>query len=148
MALWMIVVPLLDRRHSIFDLPPSIIQLMQPDDDICYCYHVSMRKLVNFARRVRPVHASRMTECLGAGTGCGWCIPFLTKIANDPDHFGIDELTSERYAESRKNYIKTQPRNTFDGSAAEKLTDEEARVRLEDIDKNPSGGNPGTLERP
>ena len=84
---------------------------MQPDDDICYCYHVSMRKLVNFARRVRPVQASRMTECLGAGTGCGWCIPFLTKIARDPDRFGVDELTPEQYAESRKNYIKTQPRN-------------------------------------
>lgn len=90
---------------------------MQPDDDICYCYHVSMRKLVNFARRVRPVQASRMTECLGAGTGCGWCIPFLTKIANDPDRFGVDELTPEQYAESRKNYIKTQPRNSFEEGA-------------------------------
>ena len=87
---------------------------MQPDDDICYCYHISMRKLVNFARRVRPVQASRMTECLGAGTGCGWCIPFLTKIAQDPDCFTIDELTSDQYAESRKNYIKTQPRNSFE----------------------------------
>jgi hypothetical protein len=38
---------------------------MQLDDDICYCYHVSMRKLVNFSRRVRPARASQMTECLG-----------------------------------------------------------------------------------
>ena len=110
---------------------------MQPDDDICYCYHVSMRKLVNFARRVRPVQASRMTECLGAGTGCGWCIPFLTKIARDPDRFGIEELTPEQYAESRKNYIKTQPRNTFDGGTAEKLTEEEARLRLEGTHETP-----------
>ena len=27
---------------------------MNPDDQICYCYHVPMRKLVNHARRVRP----------------------------------------------------------------------------------------------
>ena len=114
---------------------------MQPDDDICYCYHVSMRKLVNFARRVRPEQASRMTECLGAGTGCGWCIPFLTKIATDPDLFGIDELTPEQYAESRKKYIKTQPRNTFDGGTAERLTEEEARLRLEGDQEMPKSGN-------
>jgi len=87
---------------------------MQPDDDICYCYHVSMRKLVNFARRERPAQASRMTECLNAGTGCGWCIPFLMKIASDPDAFAVDDLTSEEYAERRKGYIKTQPKNTFE----------------------------------
>ena len=86
---------------------------MQPDDEICYCYHVSLRKLVNFARRVRPVQPSRMTECLGAGTGCGWCIPFLTKIAKDPDRFDLGEISPDQYADSRKNYIKTQPRNTF-----------------------------------
>ncbi len=97
---------------------------MQPDDEVCYCYHVSMRKLVNFARRVRPVQASRMTECLGAGTGCGWCIPFLKKIAGDPERFGIVELTPEQYAESRKSYIKTQPRNSFDEGAPPQPTDE------------------------
>lgn len=92
---------------------------MLPDDEICYCYHVSMRKLVNFARRERPVHASRMTECLGAGTGCGWCIPFLKKIASDPEHFSVDELTPEQYAERRETYRKTQPRNEFDEQGSE-----------------------------
>ena len=87
---------------------------MQPDDEICYCYHVSMRKLTNFSRRERPVRPSLMTNCLGAGTGCGWCIPFLIKIAEDPDAFGIDDLTPEQYAEQRSTYRKTQPRNTFD----------------------------------
>lgn len=87
---------------------------MQPDDKICYCYHVSMRKLVSFARRVRPSCASRMTECLGAGTGCGWCIPFLVQIAKDPDAFTLGDLTPDDYAGKRKNYINTQPRNVFD----------------------------------
>ncbi len=86
---------------------------MQLDDKICYCYGVSMRKLVNFARRTRPKRPSQMTECLGAGTGCGWCIPFLIKIAEDPDASGFDELTPDQYVERRKEYVKTQPRNTF-----------------------------------
>jgi len=89
---------------------------MQLDDKICYCYGVSMRKLMNFSRRACPKRPSQMTECLGAGTGCGWCIPFLIKIAEDPDAFGSDELAPEQYAERRKLYIKTQPKNTFDGS--------------------------------
>lgn len=90
-------------------------QTVQPDDKICYCYGVSMRKLINFARRTRPNRPSLMTECLGAGTGCGWCIPFLIKIAEDPDAFALDDLTTEQYAERRKTYnTKGQPRNKFD----------------------------------
>src|ERR1043166_3814994 len=49
------------------------------DDKICCCYHVSLRKLVNFARRERLQRASQMSQCLGAGTGCGWCIPILKR---------------------------------------------------------------------
>jgi len=86
---------------------------MQPDDKICYCYGVSLRKLVNFTRRVKPDRASRMSECLGAGTGCGWCIPFLKKIAADPDCFDT-ELDPAEYARRRKDYIAAaQPRNQF-----------------------------------
>jgi len=53
---------------------------MNLDDEICYCYHVPLRKLVSFARREQPARASQMSECLGAGTGCGWCIPILQRI--------------------------------------------------------------------
>jgi bacterioferritin-associated ferredoxin len=88
---------------------------LQPDDKICYCYGVSLRKLVNFSRRTNPVRPSRMTECLGAGTGCGWCIPFLVKIAANPDAFALEELSPEEYAERRKGYIKSGvPRNSFE----------------------------------
>lgn len=87
---------------------------MQPDDEICYCYHVSLRKLVNFSVRVRPQQASRMTECLGAGSGCGWCIPFLIKIAQDPEAFRLDHLTPQEYAEHRRQYRSGgQARNAF-----------------------------------
>jgi len=54
-----------------------------------------------------------MTGCLGAGTGCGWCIPFLMKIAADPEGFKIEGLTADEYAACRQDYIKTQPKNTF-----------------------------------
>ena len=88
---------------------------MNLDDDICYCYHVPLRKLVAFAKRVRPRRASQMTECLGAGTGCGWCIPFLKKIAADPDRFAVVQLNAEEYAAKRQAYIRTQqPKNTFE----------------------------------
>jgi bacterioferritin-associated ferredoxin len=87
---------------------------MLPDDHICYCYHVSLRKLANFAKRTRPQRPSQMSECLGAGTGCGWCIPYLVKIANDPERFELSAMTPDDYAEARRNYIRdNQPRNEF-----------------------------------
>ena len=52
---------------------------MQPDDKLCYCFHVSQRKVVNFLRVQKPRVASELSGCGGAGTGCGWCVPFLKK---------------------------------------------------------------------
>ncbi len=87
---------------------------MKPDEEICYCYHVSQRKLVNFARRERPKVASCMSECLGAGTGCGWCIPFLIKISQDPDAFATEGMSASDYAAFRQDYIRSgQPKNKF-----------------------------------
>jgi bacterioferritin-associated ferredoxin len=53
---------------------------MQPDDTVCFCFHVSYRKLRNYARQNTPRVPSQMTECLGAGTGCQWCVPIIKKI--------------------------------------------------------------------
>jgi len=91
---------------------------MKLEDKICYCYGVPLCKLLSFARRVRPRRASQMTECLGAGTGCGWCVPFLIRIARDPDGFQLEELTPEEYADQRRTYNRASgPRNTFDAPA-------------------------------
>ena len=38
------------------------------------------RKLENYVRRERPKVPSQISQCGGAGTGCGWCIPFLKQI--------------------------------------------------------------------
>ena len=92
------------------------------DDQICYCFHVSLRKLVNYAKREQPARPSGMSECLGAGTGCGWCIPILCMIhrqtAEGRDYSegvsveGLPDSASE-YADARKNYLKSDEKNTF-----------------------------------
>ena len=91
---------------------------MGPDDKICYCYDVSLRKLQNFARRSKPRRASQLSECLGAGTGCGWCIPILKRLhesvqGDEPADVEV-EMTPEEYARQRQSYIKSdKPKNTF-----------------------------------
>lgn len=53
---------------------------MDPDDDVCLCFRVSLRKLRNFVARTQPKVPSQLSECLGAGTGCRWCVPFLERL--------------------------------------------------------------------
>ncbi len=80
---------------------------MAPDDQVCLCFHVSRRKLVNFCRREEPKVASQLSECGGAGTGCGWCIPFLKKIfAQELEQAAVPEfeMAPEEYAQQRLAY--------------------------------------------
>lgn len=83
---------------------------MNLDGKICYCFHISRRKLVNFCRLDKPRVASQLSQCGGAGTGCGWCIPFLKKIFKEYlDGLADSELeamTPEQYAQARAAYIK------------------------------------------
>jgi bacterioferritin-associated ferredoxin len=85
---------------------------MNLDDKVCYCFHVSRRKLVNWMRLHEPKVASQLSLCAGAGTGCGWCIPFLKQIfkqGTESDEVGadIDVLTPEEYAKRRADYVKS-----------------------------------------
>ncbi|MDX2115595.1 MAG: (2Fe-2S)-binding protein [Planctomycetota bacterium] len=85
---------------------------MDPDDDVCLCFHVSLRKIAAYIERERPVAASLVSECLGAGTGCGWCVPFLKHLhvrgmAGEPMDLRI---SPEAYATSRLTYRQTQRR--------------------------------------
>ena len=90
--------------------------MKDPDRKICYCYDVSWRKLVRFARRTRPARASQMSECLGAGTGCGWCIPILKKIqavASEGRDFELN-MSPKEYEAQRQKYIQAKkPKNRF-----------------------------------
>ena len=82
---------------------------MDLDDKLCYCFHVLRRKLVNFARRTQPKVASQLSECGGAGTGCGWCIPFLKQIFQQ-EQCGqateLEQLTPEEYERRRAEYVR------------------------------------------
>ncbi|MEX2216395.1 MAG: hypothetical protein WD768_19950 [Phycisphaeraceae bacterium] len=80
---------------------------MDPDDDVCLCFHVSKRKIVSFCKREKPAVASLISECLSAGTGCMWCVPFLKKLhaqamagVEDPDL----PVSPEEYAKRRAQY--------------------------------------------
>jgi len=80
------------------------------DDRICYCFHVRKRKIVNFIRITRPRRASQISECGGAGTGCGWCVPFLKKsfaeeVGDAVEGAAGEELTPVEYARRRGEYI-------------------------------------------
>ncbi|HYT89291.1 MAG TPA: (2Fe-2S)-binding protein [Gemmataceae bacterium] len=82
---------------------------MDAEQKVCYCFHVTRRKLVNFARRERPKVASQLSQCGGAGTGCGWCIPFLKQIFQAAVHGGeteLERLTPEEYERRRAEYIR------------------------------------------
>jgi NAD(P)H-nitrite reductase large subunit len=86
---------------------------MHPDDHVCLCFHVSKRKIVNFCKRQRPAFPSVISECLSAGTGCMWCVPFLKKLHQqcldgvpDPDL----PVSPEEYASKRAQYRQTGQR--------------------------------------
>lgn len=84
---------------------------MEIDDKICYCFHISRRKLVNYCRINKPRVPSQLSECGGAGTGCGWCIPFLKQIFRQAVEGGateeLEQLTPEEYERRRAAYIRS-----------------------------------------
>ncbi len=81
---------------------------MLPDDELCLCFHVTQRKVTNFLRVEKPVRASQMSECFGAGTGCGWCRPFLQKLfeaAKQGEAAPADLPAATDYAAGRTGYV-------------------------------------------
>lgn len=63
---------------------------------------------MNHLRVCKPRVPSQLSECGGAGTGCGWCIPFLKK------HFqqwkageeAAVNMSAEDYAAARADYVR------------------------------------------
>lgn len=82
---------------------------MNLDDKVCYCFRVTRRKLINFVRIHKPKVPSQLSECGGAGTGCGWCVPFLKQIFKQRADGGTIELevvTPEEYERRRAEYVR------------------------------------------
>jgi NAD(P)H-nitrite reductase large subunit len=78
------------------------------DDELCLCFHVSRRKVLQFLRVERPRRVSQLSECGGAGTGCGWCRPFLERLFLQVTSQGEIEPQPDAaaYAELRRQYIR------------------------------------------
>ncbi len=82
---------------------------MQLDDEICLCFHVTKRKVINFLRVEKPRRAGQMSDCFGAGTGCGWCRSMLQRYFDAAAAGGVlevDEPTPQDYARQRSRYIR------------------------------------------
>ena len=83
---------------------------MNPNDELCLCFHVTKRKVTNYLRIEKPRHVSQLSDCYGAGTGCGWCRPFLKKLF-EASQQGDSECaalpTAEEYAIQRGDYVRS-----------------------------------------
>ena len=79
-------------------------------DNVCICFHVPLGKLLTFIRLQHPRVPSQLSECYGAGTGCGWCIPFLERIfetlSADPEAAPELGLSTAEYLQRRREYLK------------------------------------------
>lgn len=85
---------------------------MNPDDEVCLCFRVSLRKIRTFLAVENPPVASLISECLSAGTGCMWCVPFLKHLHAQHKRGETPDLkvSPEQYASSRLTYHKTDER--------------------------------------
>jgi bacterioferritin-associated ferredoxin len=95
------------------------------DDELCLCFHVTKRKVINYIRVERPRRPAQLADCFGAGAGCGWCRTYLAKLlqsvneelaqglakeqskelAKDPSAVA-DEPDASQYAAGRTSYVK------------------------------------------
>ena len=82
---------------------------MQLDDELCLCFHVTKRKVINYLRVERPRALSQLSECHGAGTGCGWCRGYLKRLFDETiagQAVSEPDPTPAEYARGRGGYIR------------------------------------------
>ena len=82
---------------------------MELDENVCLCFHVTRRKLENYLRVEKPSRPSQLSQCGGAGTGCGWCVPILETMFK---HGAAESETeaelpgAQEHADQRQQYIE------------------------------------------
>ncbi|MCC6491901.1 MAG: (2Fe-2S)-binding protein [Pirellulales bacterium] len=80
---------------------------MDPNQELCLCFHVTRRKVENFIRIEKPRRVGQLAECYGAGTGCGWCRPFLKRLFEAAQrHEQADLPSAVDYARGRTDYVR------------------------------------------
>ncbi len=81
---------------------------MQLDEELCLCFHVTKRKVLNFIRVHRPRRASQLSECFGAGTGCGWCRELLRRLYEaEMQGRPLEEPSWEEHRRGRSQHIRS-----------------------------------------
>jgi bacterioferritin-associated ferredoxin len=86
---------------------------MELDDELCLCFHVTKRKVINYIRVEKPSRPGQLADCFGAGTGCGWCRAYLRRLFEQergrattaPDQL-VAEPTPQEYAQGRARYVR------------------------------------------
>ncbi|MCG8451055.1 MAG: (2Fe-2S)-binding protein [Pirellulales bacterium] len=83
---------------------------MNPDDELCLCFHVTRRKVASYLRIEKPQRVAQLADCYGAGTGCGWCRPFLERMfqaARQGEQADLELPAAQDYAHQRGEYVRS-----------------------------------------
>ncbi len=92
---------------------------MEADDELCLCFHITWRKVLNYIRVHRVQLPSQLSDCGGAGTGCGWCrrqLERLTELSAEspPSALEVEQWlkdnspSKQAYAEGRAKYRQSR----------------------------------------
>ena len=89
-------------------------QTSHEDPTVCFCYRVSRAKLAAFLRKQNPVVASQLSECDGAGTGCGWCRRLLedmhaSHLAGEDPGENVDQQSNEAARRTWRSVWRSEP---------------------------------------
>ncbi len=82
---------------------------MELDDELCLCFHVSKRKVINYIRVEKPSRPGQLSDCFGAGTGCGWCRGYLRRLFDEQQGRAgepASDPTAEEHARGRAKYVR------------------------------------------
>jgi NAD(P)H-nitrite reductase large subunit len=82
---------------------------MELDDELCLCFHVTKRKVINYIRVEKPSRPGQLSDCFGAGTGCGWCRKTLERLFEQQRTGAAvsePEPDAQTYAQARSQYVR------------------------------------------
>lgn len=82
---------------------------MELDDELCLCFHVTKRKVINYIRVERPARPGQLSDCFGAGTGCGWCRAYLRRLFEEQRGQAEPQpdISAREHAEGRTQYVRS-----------------------------------------
>jgi bacterioferritin-associated ferredoxin len=111
---------------------------MDPDQHVCLCFRVSLRKLRTFMDVTKPAVASQLSECFSAGTGCQWCVPFLRQLHEAWQEGRVPDvpIAPAEYADRRRKYRERRAAGAAPSDARADATDEASGAGDQDPSSN------------